>query len=98
MHILEKNVEFLEENKECSYFSEETSDMRYKYIQNCQKDEYIKMLERGWRRFGKMHFVPECKDCTKCISMRIDVQNYKFSRSEKRVLKKNIGTPYTAGV
>lgn len=92
MHILEKNVEFLEENKECSYFSEETSDMRYKYIQNCQKDEYIKMLERGWRRFGKMHFVPECKDCTKCISMRIDVQNYKFSRSEKRVLKKNIDT------
>ena len=92
MHILERDVEFLEENRECSYFKEETSDMRYRYIHSCTKEDYQNMLEHGWRRFGKMHFVPECKDCTKCISMRIDVKNYKFSRSEKRVFKKNLDT------
>lgn len=92
MHILERDVEFVEENRDCSYFDTEVSDIRYRYIHKCEKKDYQNMLEHGWRRFGKMHFVPECKSCTKCISMRIDVENYKFSRSEKRVFKKNLDT------
>ena len=92
MHILEHDVEFLEENRDCSYFNDEKSDIRYRYIHKCTAEDYQNMLEHGWRRFGKMHFVPECKNCTKCISMRIDVKNYKFSRSEKRVFKKNLDT------
>ncbi len=92
MHILERDVEFVEENRDCSYFDNEISDIRYRYIHKCQQEDYQNMLEHGWRRFGKMHFVPECKNCTKCISMRIDVENYKFSRSEKRVFKKNLDT------
>ncbi|XPV69305.1 MAG: arginyltransferase [Halarcobacter sp.] len=92
MQSLERDVEFLEENRDCSYFENEISDIRYRYISKCTKDDYQNMLEHGWRRFGKMHFVPECKHCTKCISMRIDVKNYKFSRSEKRVFRKNMDT------
>ena len=92
MHILEHDVEFLEEDRDCSYFDTEASDIRYRYIHKCDKDDYQNMLEHGWRRFGKMHFVPECKECTKCVSMRIDIKNYKFSRSEKIVFKKNIDT------
>ncbi len=92
MHILERDIEFIEENRECSYFDEEVSDIRYRYLHSCTKDDYQNMLEHGWRRFGKMHFVPECKYCQKCISMRIDVKNYKFSHSEKRVFKKNLDT------
>lgn len=92
MHILENDVEFIEEDRTCSYFKTEISDIRYRYVANCTKDDYQNMLEHGWRRFGKMHFVPECKNCTKCVSMRIDVANYKFSKSEKRVFNKNIDT------
>ncbi len=92
MHILNKDIEFLEEDRECSYFNDKLSDMRYKYMHSCSTNQYQSMLERGWRRFGKMHFVPECKTCTKCISMRIDVKNYKFSKSEKRVINKNTDT------
>lgn len=92
MHILERDVEFVEEQRECSYFDDEVSDIRYRYISRCTKEDYQNMLEHGWRRFGKMHFVPECNQCNKCISMRIDVENYKFSRSEKRVFKKNFDT------
>lgn len=92
MQLVEENIEFLEEKRDCSYFDNEISDIRYRYMHSCSSEEYQKMLERGWRRFGKMHFVPECENCTKCISMRIDVKNYKFSRSEKRVLAKNKNT------
>lgn len=92
MHALNQNLEFFEENRTCSYFEENLSDIRYRYLHTCTTFEYQKMLERGWRRFGKMHFVPECKNCTKCISMRIDVEKYKFSKSEKRVMAKNKDT------
>ncbi|RXJ99563.1 arginyltransferase [Arcobacter sp. CECT 8986] len=92
MHILNEDLEFVEENRECSYFDDEISDMRYRYINHCTVEDYQNMLEHGWRRFGKMHFVPECKSCTKCISMRIDAKNYKFSKSEKRVISKNKDT------
>lgn len=92
MRIIQEDVEFVEENRECSYFDDEISDIRYRYIQKCTKEDYQNMLEHGWRRFGHMHFVPECKNCTKCISMRIDVEKYTFSKSDKRVLAKNKDT------
>ena len=92
MQILNQDIEFLEENRTCSYFDDNISDMRYKYMYSCSEEQYQGMLERGWRRFGRMHFVPECKACTKCVSMRIDVANYKFSKSEKRVIAKNKDT------
>ncbi len=92
MHILNRDVEFVEEGRECSYFDNKISDIRYRYLHTCATSQYQLMLERGWRRFGKMHFVPECKTCTKCVSMRIDVENYKFSKSEKRVIAKNKDT------
>ncbi len=92
MQLLEEDIEFVEQHRDCSYFDDEISDIRYRYLQTCSTSEYQNMLEHGWRRFGKMHFVPECENCTKCISMRIDALNYKFSRSEKRVLAKNVDT------
>lgn len=92
MHILNKDIEFVEEQRDCSYFDDEISDIRYRYMYDCSVEQYQAMLERGWRRFGKMHFVPECKWCTKCISMRIDVKNYEFTKSEKRVINKNKDT------
>ena len=92
MHILNRDIEFLEEGRDCSYFDDRISDIRYKYMYSCSSIQYQGMLERGWRRFGRMHFVPECSTCTKCVSMRIDVENYKFSKSEKRVINKNKDT------
>lgn len=92
MQVIQENVEFIEKNKECSYFENEVSDIRYKYLSSCDDLEYLNMLKHGWRRFGHMHFVPECQGCTKCISMRIDVKNYEFTRSQKRVIKKNANT------
>ena len=92
MQVVNQDIEFVEEGRRCSYFSDEISDIRYRYINECDIGDYQNMLEHGWRRFGKMHFVPECKNCTKCVSMRIDVNNFKFSRSQKRVLSKNKDT------
>ncbi|QOG13006.1 arginyltransferase [Arcobacter sp. FWKO B] len=87
------DIEFIEKQRECSYFKDyETSDIKYRLIHNCTKEQYLDMLQKGWRRFGKMHFVPICESCTKCTSMRIVVDDFKFSKSQKRVLNKNKDT------
>ena len=57
MQILNQDVEFLEEDRKCSYFEDKLSDIRYRYIYSCSTLSYQNMLERGWRRFGRMHFV-----------------------------------------
>jgi len=85
-------LEFLEEDKTCSYFDDKLCDIRYKYMDNCSVSEQLRMLERGWRRFGNMHFIPECKTCDECKTIRIDVEKFKFSKSQKRVLNKNKDT------
>ena len=81
--------EFLEEDKPCSYFDDRLCDIRYKFLDNCDPKTYYKMLERGWRRFGNIHFVPECKSCDACKTIRIDVKNFKFTKSHKRLFNKN---------
>ena len=85
-------VEVLEENKECSYFDDKTSDMRYRYLENCDASEHSQLLERGWRRFGNLHFIPECKTCDACKTIRIDIKQQKFTSSQKRVINKNKDT------
>jgi len=85
-------LEFVEEEKECSYFDDKICDIRYKYMENCTAEEQIKMLERGWRRFGNMHFVPECKECNECTTIRIDIEKFQFSKSQRRVLNKHKDT------
>jgi 3-methyl-2-oxobutanoate hydroxymethyltransferase len=52
MQILNQDIEFLEEDRSCSYFENKISDIRYKYIYSCSTSSYQNMLERGWRRFG----------------------------------------------
>ena len=42
----------------------------------------------GYRRFGKMYFRPICNGCSECKSIKIDVENFKWSKSKRRVLKK----------
>jgi len=40
----------------------------------------------GFRRSQNIAYRPACEDCTACVSARIPVRDYTFSRSERRVL------------
>lgn len=79
--------EFSLEDK-CSYLQDKKQTTHYKIINNCSVKSCSDFVERGFRRFGKMYFRPICDGCTECQSIKIDVDNYKFSKSAKRVLKK----------
>jgi leucyl-tRNA---protein transferase len=89
MNNNENISELLEEFKDCAYLPTKLSDIRYKYMPHCDDATSYAMTERGWRRFGFVHFTPECKTCDECKTIRIDVKNFKFTKSHKRILRKN---------
>jgi len=75
-------------NDKCSYIKNLETRTHYKIIDNCTSSESQELIERGFRRFGKMFFRPICEGCSECQSIKIDVENFEFSKSQRRVMKK----------
>lgn len=75
-------------NSKCSYLDNLEQTTYYKIIENCSTTECHELIERGFRRFGKMYFRPICSTCSECQSIKIDVENFTFSSSQRRVLRK----------
>ena len=73
----------------CSYLQDTQQTTHYKIVDNCSEKNCETMIERGWRRFGAMFFRPICQECNKCESFKIDVKNFEFSKSQRRVLRKS---------
>ncbi|MGR3502878.1 arginyltransferase [Pseudaestuariivita sp.] len=48
------------------------------------------LSKQGFRRSQNVLYRPSCSDCAACLSARIDVSKFTLSRSQKRVLKKNV--------
>jgi arginine-tRNA-protein transferase len=55
------------------------------------------MLERGWRRFGACYFRPACASCQACVSLRVDVERFSPSKSQRRAERKNARLRRTVG-
>ena len=73
----------------CAYLDGLQQTTHYKVLESCSSTYCQKLVERGWRRFGNIFFRPLCKECDACKSVKIDVKNYVFSRSERRTIRKN---------
>jgi arginine-tRNA-protein transferase len=85
-------IEFSTLQSPCVYIPEEQMKMAYKYIPNCSLSLSTDLVQRGWRRFGHYYSRPDCKHCSACESMRVDVENFQFSKSARRVIRKNENT------
>jgi len=79
--------EFLHHDK-CSYLPKHNQTLHYKVLENCEKECCQSFVEMGYRRFAKMFFRPICTECDECKSIRIDVENFEWSKSKRRVLNK----------
>lgn len=87
-------IEFSTLETKCSYLDGCKTRMAYKYIEKASLELNQALVERGWRRFGNYYSRPQCHGCNACLSLRIDVKNYHFSRSAKRAFKKAEGIRY----
>ncbi len=49
---------------------------------------YDQLLQNGFRRSGSMIYRPGCPDCTACRSSRVNVEQFKANRSQRRAWNK----------
>lgn len=47
------------------------------------------LTQAGFRRSQNIAYRPACEACDACVSVRLPVQEFVFSRSQRRVLKRN---------
>lgn len=50
---------------------------------------YAQLISKGFRRSGEFVYRPHCNQCSACIACRINIQNFKASRNQRRCLKNN---------
>ncbi|WP_297193334.1 arginyltransferase [uncultured Campylobacter sp.] len=85
-------INFCSLENNCPYLKGKNSRTEYNFIINCSKELNQELISRGWRRFGSYFSRPICKDCDDCVSYRILVKDFVFSKQFKRVIKKNLNT------
>jgi len=76
--------------------------MRYELAVDLTAPVYMTRVNTGWRRFGPVMFRHECPSCRSCQSLRVPVDTFMPSTSQRRAWRKNldaveirVGTPST---
>jgi arginine-tRNA-protein transferase len=87
-----QSTDFCMLDYDCAYLPDKKVRMNYKYIPRATKSYNTALIQRGWRRFGCYYFHPICNGCNECKSLRIDVKNFKSSKSQKKAIKRNFDT------
>ena len=84
---IEVMTDYLE--ADCAYIQGLSSVTEYNIISRPTTEMAEDYLEQGWRRFGKMFFRPNCTNCSRCIPLRVNLENFRFSKSMRKALNKN---------
>lgn len=78
---------FIEPPRACDYLPFETAQLEILVLDAVEPPLLEAMLERGWRRFGRVYFRPACAGCSECVSIRIDAARFAPSKTQRRVLR-----------
>ena len=74
----------------CSYLQHRDSQSVFIDPQiTVDRKTFTYLSEMGFRRSGDFIYRPNCKNCESCISTRIPIQEFKPSRSHRRIIKRN---------
>lgn len=74
----------------CSYLPNEEECLLIAVDERLQnKQSYSLLMMEGFRRSGEQSYRPHCPNCNACQSLRVLVNDFKPSKSQKRSLKRN---------
>ena len=92
MSSLQTLIFYATPEHDCSYLEgQQATTMFVDPKANIDKGLYSKLSVLGFRRSGNHYYRPHCNDCTACIPVRVPINNFVPSRSQKRNIKKNLG-------
>ena len=75
----------------CPYIRDEECRFEYFYANNLDGTDLDELLRLGWRKFGEYYFRPSCGSCRRCIPLRVLVQEFKPTKTQRRVMRKCAG-------
>ena len=84
------NLTFLSSPSPCEYLPDRMSQLRYEVDAAIQPADYMHRLRAGWRRFGPVLFQPACGECQECRSLRVPVESFHPTESQRRAWKRNL--------
>ena len=73
----------------CAYLPDQIAQVRYATFQDLSQPTYMHLMAHGWRRFGDAVFRPECPFCNRCLSLRVPVNEFRPSASQRRARRAN---------
>lgn len=74
----------------CSYLKEQKARNIYPDPNEPMTNQlYSHLIQHGFRRSGDISYRPFCVDCQQCIPVRINTEQFKANRSQRRCLKRN---------
>lgn len=79
---------FVEPPRACSYLPNERATLEHRLMTEVSPEELETLVVRGWRRFGPIYFRPACPACAECVSLRIPLDRFAPSESQKRALRR----------
>ncbi|MCA9137950.1 MAG: arginyltransferase [Planctomycetales bacterium] len=75
--------------QECPYLDSQVARMPLEYPRRrLFPDDLDRLLELGYRRTGSMLYRTACPNCRECIPTRLDVTEFRITRSMKRILNR----------
>ncbi len=74
---------------DCPYLPGQIARERAFVADTMEPVVYHALMERGYRRSGRVYYKPACESCAECVPMRIPVEAFRPSRSQRRVWRRN---------
>ena len=82
---------FLTEEDQCSYLEDRKQRMLLVDPSHSLDNSLATYFSNhGFRRSGNMTYRPKCNTCQQCVSVRVPAREYSPSKSQRRVIKKNV--------
>jgi len=84
--------------EDCPYLEDRTARMPLRWqLRGLSGEELDAALAEGDRRVGRMLYRTACPSCTACEPIRVPVERFRPSRSQRRVWRKNKDVKVTVG-
>ena len=73
----------------CPYVPGLTARQRGFAADRLDPELYHELMDRGFRRSGDVFYAMDCPDCRRCVPLRVPVDGFRPSRSQRRTLRRN---------
>ena len=91
-------VDYLTEPQLCPYLHDRPYRLRVRLAGEVSPAEHEGLLAGGMRRFAATYFEPACGACRECVPLRIPVRDFRPSKSQRRVRRRNLDLEVEIGV